>query len=79
MDDLLRRPTSIGEWTHFYEQLCTGVYQSQFGQLADYFSHPVLAFHSLFSSNTNIKNERIPSDYEVSWRIIIFRRNRYMY
>jgi chromosome transmission fidelity protein 18 len=64
-DDMVRKPAHIGEWTHFYEQLSKGIYQSQHGQLAEYLGHPLLAFYDLFGSLHNNKQERVPSDYEV--------------
>lgn len=65
-DDMVQKPYTLGEWTHFYDQMNAGIYGSQHHQLARYLSQPILAFHSLFSSPANVKNERISSsDYEV--------------
>jgi chromosome transmission fidelity protein 18 len=71
-DDLVAKPAIIGDWMHFYERLNAGIYERQHGVLSSYLAHPTLAFYSLFSSTSNIRDERVKSDFEVYERA---RRN----
>ncbi|KAA8915578.1 hypothetical protein TRICI_002266 [Trichomonascus ciferrii] len=63
-DDMMSKPCELGEWTHFYEQLNAAIYGSQH-PVGHYLSQPILAFHSLFSTQSMGKPERAKNDYEV--------------
>jgi chromosome transmission fidelity protein 18 len=63
-DDMMAKPCELGEWTHFYEQLNAAIYGSQH-PVGHYLSQPILAFHSLFSTQSMGKTERAKNDYEV--------------
>lgn len=64
-DDMVRKPGYIGDWMHFYEQINARIYNSQHSQLADYLSAVAMSYHVLFSAPSNVKEQRISSDYEV--------------
>lgn len=64
-DDLLTKPANIGEWNHFYEQINKAVYQKQMGQMGQYLSSVVLAYHERFQSRScGSKDRRVPTDFE---------------
>lgn len=63
-DDLMTKPCELGEWTFFYEQLNAAIYGSQH-PVGHYLSQPILAFHSLFGTQSTGKTERAKNDYEV--------------
>lgn len=65
IDDMVQKPGLIGDWMYFYEQINSGIYGSQNSQLADYLSPIALSYHIFCSSPSNIKEERINSDYEI--------------
>lgn len=65
-DDMVKKPGLLGEWSHFYESINRHIYRHQHGQLVEYLSQPVLAFHSMFSSARHIHDERVPTDYEIT-------------
>ncbi|ANB15398.1 Ctf18p [Sugiyamaella lignohabitans] len=61
-DDMLRKPSAIGEWLYFYEQLNSGIYGSQHTQLGEYLAHPLQAFYENFSSMSNTRDQLVQSN-----------------
>ncbi|KAI9684382.1 MAG: hypothetical protein M1829_002192 [Trizodia sp. TS-e1964] len=49
-DTFLSKPDTAYEWLHFYDALSLRVFKEQEWELQPYLSHPILAFHHLFSS-----------------------------
>ncbi|CAN6632598.1 chromosome transmission fidelity protein 18 [Trichomonascus vanleenenianus] len=64
-DDMVRKPSALGEYTAFYEMVNNAIYRQQHFQLNSYLGHAVLAFFSLFSSGTNVIEAKVKSDYEI--------------
>lgn len=64
-DDMLYKPTVVGEWNDFYERINSGIYRQQFGQLGVYLPHIVLAYHELFKSLDVGNNDRkVATDFD---------------